>query len=106
VRDAARLRLAGGLVTLSACETAISAVMPGDELIGLTHAFISAGATRVLASLWTVQDEAAASFMPRFYERLRADGQPAQALRATQIETLVHHPHPYFWAPFTLHGGW
>jgi CHAT domain-containing protein len=106
VRDAARLRLNGGLVTLSACETAISAVMPGDELIGLTHAFISAGAARVLASLWAVQDEAAAGFMPRFYERLRAEGQPAQALRATQIETLASHPHPYFWSAFTLHGGW
>lgn len=106
VRDAARLRLAGSLVTLSACETAISAVMPGDELIGLTHAFISAGAARVLASLWTVQDEAAAGFMPRFYDRLQAGGQPGPALRATQIETLARHPHPYFWAAFTLHGGW
>ncbi len=106
VSDAARLRLAGGLVTLSACETAISAVLPGDELIGLTHAFISAGAARVLASLWTVQDEAAAGFMPRFYERLRAGSAPAYALRATQLETLARHPHPYFWSAFTLHGGW
>jgi tetratricopeptide (TPR) repeat protein len=106
VRDAARLRLRGGLVTLSACETGISAVMPGDELIGLTHGFISAGAACVLASLWTVQDESTADFMPRFYDRLRASGQPAQALRATQIETLRDQPHPYFWSAFTLHGRW
>lgn len=106
VRDAARLRLAGALVTLSACETAISAVLPGDELIGLTHAFLAAGAARVLASLWTVQDDAAARFMPRFYERLHAGSAPAEALRATQLEALGHHPHPYFWSAFTLHGGW
>jgi len=106
VSDAVRLRLDGGLVTLSACETGISAVMPGDELIGLTHAFIAAGAARVLASLWTVQDQAAGEFMQGFYARLRAHGQPGQALRATQIETLQNHPHPYFWAAFTLHAGW
>lgn len=106
VRDAARLKLAGAMVTLSACETGISAVMPGDELIGLTHGFIRAGASRVLASLWTVQDEAAAGFMPMLYARLRAGGHPAQALRATQIATMRTHAHPYFWAAFTLHGGW
>lgn len=106
VRDAAGLRLASALVTLSACETGISAVMPGDELIGLTHAFLSAGAGRVLASLWTVQDEAAAGFMQRFYERLRSEREPARALRATQVETLGLLPHPYFWSAFTLHGGW
>lgn len=106
VRDAARLRLDGTLVTLSACETGISAVMPGDELIGLTHGFIRAGAARVLASLWTVQDEAAAGFMPQLYARLRAGERPAQALRATQLAMLRTQPHPYFWSAFTLHGGW
>jgi CHAT domain-containing protein len=106
VRDVAQLRLARGLVTLSACETAISAVLPGDELIGLTHAFLSAGASRVLASLWTVQDDTTAAFMPRFYQRLRAGRPTAQALRLTQLETLAQQPHPYFWAAFTLHGGW
>ncbi len=106
VRDAQRLRLRGGLVTLSACETGISAVMPGDELIGLTHAFLSAGAARVLASLWTVQDETAATFMRHFYKRLRCQREPARALRETQVEMLGTLPHPYFWSAFTLHGGW
>jgi CHAT domain-containing protein len=106
VRDAAALRLQGGLVTLSACETGISAVMPGDELIGLTHAFIAGGAARVLASLWAVQDESAAMFMQGFYDRLRAGAAPGRALRETQIDTMRTQPHPYTWAPFTLHGGW
>lgn len=106
VRDATRLHLSSALVTLSACETGISAVMPGDELIGLTHAFLSAGAARVLASLWTVQDEAAAAFMERFYAHVREQRLPAAALRRTQLEALQTHPHPYFWAAFALHGSW
>jgi len=106
VHDVARLRLNCSLATLSACETGVSAVLPGDELIGLTCAFVSAGAARVLASLWTVQDEAAAAFMRHFYEQLRTRARPGPALRAAQLEMLKTHPHPYFWAAFALHGGW
>jgi hypothetical protein len=93
--DAARLRLRCELLALSACETGVAHVLPGNEPIGLTYAFLSAGAPSVLASLWTVQDEVAADFMARFYERLRADRQPARALRETQIAMLSTHPHPY-----------
>src|SRR5262249_45660333 len=57
VRDAYDLRLNCGLVTLSACETGISAVAPGDELIGLARGFFSAGAPSILVSLWPVDDE-------------------------------------------------
>lgn len=106
VRDAARLELGGALVTLSACETGISTVLPGDELIGLTHAFLAAGASRVLASLWTVQDETAARLMQGYYEQLQRGAGPAQALRQAQLGLLQAQPHPYFWAAFTQHGGW
>jgi CHAT domain-containing protein len=106
VGDAQRLPLHGSLLALSACETGISAVLPGDELIGLTHGFISAGAACVLASLWTVQDEAVCDFMASFYERLRASGRPAQALRETQLEAMQTRPHPYFWSAFGLDGRW
>lgn len=104
--DAAQIRLRCELLALSACETAVAHVLPGNEPIGLTYAFLAAGAPTVLASLWTVQDEAAARFMARFYERLRAERQPARALRAAQLEMLATHPHPYFWAAFALHGRW
>lgn len=104
--DVARIRLRCELLALSACETAVAHVLPGNEPIGLTYAFLAAGAPTVLASLWTVQDEAAAGFMVRFYERLRAERQPARALRAAQLEMLGTHPHPYFWAAFALHGRW
>lgn len=105
-RDAARLRLAAPLVTLSGCETGVSAIMPGDELIGLTQAFIAAGAARVIASLWTVQDEGACALMGDLYRQLGLGAAPAAALRSAQLAALQRQPHPYFWAAFALHGGW
>lgn len=104
--EAIRLRLGCALLALSACETAVAHVLPGNEPIGLTYAFLAAGAPTVLASLWTVQDDAAAEFMAGFYGRLRRFAQPARALRETQLETLARYPHPYFWAAFALHGRW
>ena len=105
-RDAARLRLACGLLVLSACETGVAHVLPGNEPIGLTQSFLSAGAASVLASLWTVHDEATAGLMARMHERLRALRQPSAALREAQLEMLGTHPHPYYWAAFSLHGRW
>jgi hypothetical protein len=106
VRDAYRLDLASELVTLSACETGVSALAPGDELIGLARGFFSAGAPTLLVSLWTVDDEATARLMTGFYSRLQANAGPAAALRHAQCQLLVENPHPYFWAPFILLGRW
>jgi CHAT domain-containing protein len=107
VRDAYSLDLRRcGLVTLSACETGVSAVAPGDELIGLARGFFSAGAPTLLLSLWTVDDEATALMMIGFYERLRAGERPAAALRDAQLQSLKQEPHPFFWSPFILAGRW
>lgn len=106
VRDAYQLDLPGGLVTLSACETGLNAVAPGDELIGLVRGFLSAGAPSLLVSLWTVDDESTAMLMTRFYTRLRAGDGPAAALRQAQRQTLELYPHPFFWSPFILFGHW
>ncbi len=106
VRDAYALELAGGLVTLSACETGVSAVAPGDELLGLARGFFSAGARTLLMSLWTVDDEATAETMSHFYARLLAGDSPAAALRRAQLSMLETRPHPFFWSPFVLVGGW
>ncbi|HEY0079435.1 MAG TPA: CHAT domain-containing tetratricopeptide repeat protein [Pyrinomonadaceae bacterium] len=106
VRDASTLDLRSGLVTLSACETGMSAVAPGDELTGLARGFFSAGATTLLLSLWTVDDEATARMMSDFYERLRAGERPASALRRAQLRLLGEQPHPFFWSPFVLVGRW
>jgi CHAT domain-containing protein len=104
VRDAYRLKLNCELVTLSACETGVNAVMPGEELIGLARGFFSAGTPTVLLSLWTVDDEATVLLMSKFYREFRADGSAARALRAAQIEALKQNPHPFYWAPFVLVG--
>jgi CHAT domain-containing protein len=102
--DVMQLDLAGALVTLSACESGRNEVLAGDELIGLTRAFLGVGASTLVVSLWLVQDEATASLMEKYYERLRDGAGPAQALRSAQLETMAERPHPYYWAPFVLVG--
>ena len=106
VRDAYTLEVGAGLVTLSACETGVSAVAPGDELIGLVRGFFYAGAPSLLLSLWTVDDEATGELMTDFYTHLRAGARPAAALRAAQLRQMRERPHPFFWSPFVLTGRW
>jgi CHAT domain-containing protein len=96
VRDVYELDLRGALVTLSACETGISAGAPGEELIGLV----------LLVSLWTVGDTATAELMADVYTRLQAGDTPATALRCAQLRQMQTRPHPYFWSPFALLGRW
>jgi len=105
-RDAYRLKLNCGLVTLSACETGMNAVAPGDELMGLARGFLSAGSSTVMMSLWTIDDEATAELMTRFYRELAVTKSPAAALRAAQTDLLKQKPHPFFWSPFILVGRW
>ena len=106
VRDAYTLDVGAGLVTLSACETGVSAVAPGDELIGLVRGFFYAGSPTLVLSLWTVDDEATAELMSDFYTSLRAGSRPAAALRAAQLRQMRERPHPFFWSPFVLTGRW
>lgn len=106
VRDAYNLNLRCELVTLSACETGVSAVAPGDELMGLARGFFSAGVPTLLLSLWTVDDEATARLMASFYTGLRAGKAPAAALRNAQLDLMKEEAHPYFWSPFVLLGRW
>jgi CHAT domain-containing protein len=107
VRDVYRLNLSCcELVTLSACETGVNALAPGDEWIGLARGFFSAGAPSLLVSQWIVDDEATASLMIDFYSHLRAGHGPAAALRYAQCQLLKDKPHPYFWAPFVILGRW
>jgi tetratricopeptide (TPR) repeat protein len=102
--DVMQLDLAGTLVTLSACESGRNEVLAGDELIGLTRAFLGVGASTLVVSLWLVQDDTTASLMEKYYERLRDGVGPAEALRAAQLEIKERYPHPYYWAPFVLVG--
>jgi CHAT domain-containing protein len=107
VRDIYQLDLRHcDLVTLSACETGVNALAPGDEWIGLARGFFSAGAPSLLVSQWVVDDDATAKLMIDFYSHLRAGAGPAAALRSAQCKLLKEKPHPYFWAPFVILGRW
>ena len=107
--DIFRLQLSADLVVLSGCETGLGRQLRGEGLVGLTRAFMYAGAPRVVSSLWQVDDQATAALMTRFYgHMLRQSARPAAALRAAQLE-LAADPRwaaPYFWAGFVLHGDW
>jgi CHAT domain-containing protein len=107
--DIYNLRLRAELVVLSACRTALGEDMKGEGLIGLTRAFLYAGAPRVAATLWDIDDRATAEMMKRFYEGMLTRGEPpAQALRAAQIamRSIKRWQAPYYWAAFTLEGDW
>ncbi len=80
------LTLNARLVTLSACESGVNKNLPGDELMGLTRAFMYAGAASLVVSLWRVDDLSTGLLMEDFYRRLLDSGdEPAQALRAAQL---------------------
>jgi len=104
LREAAALPLGASLVTLSACETGLSRIAPGDEMLGLVRGFLLAGAPCVLATLWTVDDAGTAALMRDFYRAWVAGTPAPQALRAAQLALRERQPHPYHWAPFVLHG--
>jgi tetratricopeptide (TPR) repeat protein/CHAT domain-containing protein len=92
------------LVVLSACQTQTGAISNGDEVVGLTRAFLYAGTPTVIASLWNVDDQATALLMERFYTHLQEGQGEAEALRTAQREVRAQYPHPYYWAAFVLTG--
>jgi len=103
------LRLPADVVVLSACQTGLGKEIKGEGLVGLTRGFMYAGAQRVVASLWQVDDLATANLMKRFYRGMLKDGlRPAAALRAAQVEMMNQKrwSSPYFWAAFVIQGEW
>ncbi|MBI3949177.1 MAG: CHAT domain-containing protein [Acidobacteria bacterium] len=102
--DIFHLELQAKLVTLSACQTGMSKVFAGDELVGLMRGFLYAGAPSLILSLWAVNDRSTAELMGALYSRL-IQGQPVRsALREAQLAIRERYSHPYFWAPFVLMG--
>ncbi len=108
LREIRDLPLCADLVTLSGCETGMSRVHAGDELIGLQQSFFVAGARALLVSLWRVDDESASSFMGLLYEGWAAANGATRDLRSivhhARLQMLAERPHPAHWAPFTLVG--
>lgn len=100
------LHVPGANIVLSGCETALSDMGGGDEMFGLTRAFLVAGASRVLAALWPVDDATTAEMMSVYYAGLRRGLLPGAALRLAQQAVRRTHPHPFYWASFALMGRW
>ncbi len=116
-REIFNLRLGSPIVMLSACKTGLGQLRKGEGLIGLTRAFVYAGARDVGVSLWPVDDNSTAQLMSGFYGRLllpkdtsasssTTAQNPAAALRMAQIDMINGRKYspPYFWAPFILVG--
>lgn len=105
--DISKLRLNAELVVLSACETAAGKLTTGEGPIGLSRAFFEAGANRVLASLWPVEDNATAALLELFYRALiDFDYRPDKALQFAQQEMMKdqYFSHPYYWSGFIFVG--
>lgn len=105
------LHLGSPLVMLSACETGLGKEKRGEGVMGLTRAFMYAGAPTVGVSLWSVADKSTADLMTDFYQRLLSTSTPSTtsgALRGAQLAMISGKKYsaPFYWAPFVLVGDW
>lgn len=98
------LNVQAKLVVLSACETGLGLLMGGDEIAGLTRTFLTAGASTVVSSLWSVPDDSTALLMVKFHQALRKGRSPAAAMREATLSVRRRYPRPYNWAPFIVTG--
>jgi CHAT domain-containing protein len=103
VYEVLEMNLNAKLVTLSACETGLGNLSNGDELTGLSRAFLFAGSSSVIVSLWAVADYPTSLLMTKFYTYLKT--YPVQeALSIAQREVIKVFPQPQYWSPFILIG--
>jgi CHAT domain-containing protein/tetratricopeptide (TPR) repeat protein len=100
------LRLNADLVVLSACETGLGPQLRGEGVLGLTRAFLHAGAGSIAVSLWPVGDDSTVSLMSGFYRRLSRAASTSESLREAKLDLVRggRYAHPYYWAAFVLTG--
>jgi CHAT domain-containing protein/Tfp pilus assembly protein PilF len=106
VGEVYNLRLNAQLVTLSACQTGLGKVARGEGMMGLTRAMLYAGARNVAVSLWQVDDQATATCMRMFYQKILAGQGNTYALQQAKLRLLRYKKfaHPNYWAAFVLVG--
>jgi CHAT domain-containing protein len=107
-REVLQHRLQADLLVLSACESGQVGSLGGEELAGLSQAFLQTGVRSLIVSLWRVDDPATAAFIQAFYSAWQAGADKALALRQamTRIQHNPHWSHPYYWGAFVLLGDW
>jgi CHAT domain-containing protein/tetratricopeptide (TPR) repeat protein len=107
-RDIIKQPLRADLVTISACYGAGARAYSGEGLVGLTWAFLRAGARGVISALWEVNDNSTPQIMDRLYAELTTGHTPSAALRHAKL-ALVHshsvYKKPFYWAPFQIYRG-
>jgi CHAT domain-containing protein len=104
-RDIIQHKLRADLVTISACYSAGDRSYSGEGLVGLSWAFLRAGAYNVVAALWDVSDASTAQLMDKFYDELNKGASPDAALRTAKLSLLrgKEFHNPFYWAPFQLY---
>jgi CHAT domain-containing protein len=110
-RDIVQHRLNANLVTISACNGSGTRAYSGEGLVGLSWAFLAAGAHNVIGALWEVSDASTPQLMDALYGELSQGKDPAAALRSAKL-SLLHSTNPntvfrkpFYWAPFQLYAG-
>ncbi len=101
------LKVNADLVVLSACETGLGQLIRGEGVLGLTRAFMYAGAPSLVVSLWSVSDASTSQLMQAMYGRMVADrASKEDALRGAKLDLISEDEtaHPFYWAPFVLVG--
>ena len=98
-------RLYSKLSVLSACNTGLSGIAKGDEIIGLQVAFLYAGSDSIISTLWSINDRRTADFMTDFYRLMKHQSAP-DALRKAQLnmKNSENFSHPFYWAAFVFTG--
>lgn len=107
-RDVMNVPLNATLVTLSACRSAGARTYSGEGQVGLSWAFLRAGARSVVAGLWDVTDRSTAALMADFYQQLSQKVPPVEALRHAKLSLLHNasvYQKPFYWGPFQLYAG-
>jgi len=107
VADIQQLDLHADFVNLSACETGLGKLYGGEGVVGLTQAFLVAGANSISVSLWQVSDESTTEFMTGLYELVKDKGLSHNGAMAEMKRRFIKSKSvsaPYFWAPFVYYG--
>lgn len=107
LQDVYNLNLSADLVVLSSCQSGLGRQFKGEGLLGFGHAFLSTGTSKLITTLWDVDDQFTSIFMKKFYENLNSDPKNAvDALQKTQ-QSFITDPkwsNPFYWAAFNIQG--
>ena len=103
-REIFQMRLKAEIVTIGACETGLNMINLSDEIVGLTRAFLYAGAHSIIGSLWSVDGSSTQELILEFYSLITKGYEKTTALQEATKKVMEKNPHPFYWAPFILIG--